>query len=471
MSKRRVLQTCGIGYLMMVVAGCVQYQPRPISAPANLESIESRTLDNPDLATFLRTNQHVSAWPPKSWDVQTLSLVGFYYNPDLAVARADWAVARAAGISAGERPNPNASVGPGFNSTTPASEMTPWILSLDLDFTIETAGKKGYRIAQARQLSQAARLAMASTAWQVRSRVRQSLLDLFEGAETTALLKNQRTLQSAIVGLLDRQLSAGMISPFELTQARIALDTIDLSMHDAARQQAEARAQLADALGVTIRALDGLEFDLVLFRTLPKDLPASDVRRQALLNRPDILGALEAYGASQSALQLEIARQYPDLHLGPGYQMDQSDHKWTLGLSGVLPLFSRNKGPIAEAEARRSQAAAHFTTVQAHAIGEIDRALAAYRAALEKVTATETLIAELQKQERSTKATFDAGEISKLDVNVTQLQLAVIQMARLDALVKAHQALGKLEDAIQRPADLSEWVLTWSPTDQRAVKH
>ena len=470
MSNRRVFLACGVGLLMMVVAGCVRYQPRPLSAPVILDAIESRTLDNSDLATFLRTNQHVSAWPPKSWDLNTLSLVGFYYNPDLDVARADWAVARAAGITAGERPNPNLSVAPSFNSTTPASQVTPWILSLDLDFTIETAGKRGYRIAQARHLSQAARLAIATAAWQVRSRVRQNLLDLFEAAETATLLENQRNLQSTVVALLDRQLAAGAISPFELTQARIALDTIRLAMHDAGRKHVEARAQLADALGVTIRALDGIDFDLDMFRTLPKDLPAPDVRRQALLNRPDILAALETYGASQAALQIEVARQYPDIHLGPGYQLDQTDNKWTLGLSGALPLFNRNRGPIGEAEARRTQAAARFTAVQARVIGEIDRALAAYRATLEKAITTETLVAALQKQERSTKASLDAGEISRLDLNVIQLQLAVIQLARLDARVKAHQALGRLEDAIQRPTDLAEWVSTAPTRDPVAVK-
>ena len=65
---------------------------------------------------------------------------------------------------------------------------------------------------------------------------------------------------------------------------------------------------------------------------------------------------------------------------------------------------------------------------------------------------------------------FDAGEISRLDLNVIQLQLAVIQLARLDALVKAHQALGRLEDAIQRPADLADWVATASPRDPAVVR-
>jgi len=136
----------------------------------------------------------------------------------------------------------------------------------------------------------------------------------------------------------------------------------------------------------------------------------------------------------------------------------------------MLPIFNRNQGAIAEADARRTQAAARFNTTQAHAVGEIDRAVAAYRLALEKAATAEAMVGELQRQERSTRALFDAGEISRLDLNVIQLQLAVIQLARLDALVKAHQALGRLEDAIQRPADLAEWVATASPKEPAVVK-
>ena len=64
-------------------------------------------------------------------------------------------------------------------------------------------------------------------------------------------------------------------------------------------------------------------------------------------------------------LRLEIARQYPDLHLNPGYEFDQADSKWALGLSIELPLLNQNQGPIAEAEARRLESAARFESLQA----------------------------------------------------------------------------------------------------------
>ena len=70
-------------------------------------------------------------------------------------------------------------------------------------------------------------------------------------------------------------------------------------------------------------------------------------------------GALADYAASQSALQLEIAKQYPDLHLGPGYELDQTDNKWSLGISLDLPILNHNQGPVAEAhgEPRRRRRA------------------------------------------------------------------------------------------------------------------
>ena len=240
-------------------------------------------------------------------------------------------------------------------------------------------------------------------------------------------------------------------------------------MHDAARQQAEARVQLATALGVTVRALDGVRLDLDAFEQPTPAVPSSDARQRALVNRPDILGALAEYAASQAALQLEIARQYPDIHLGPGYQMDQTDSKWTLGLASVLPVFTRNRGPIAEAEARRTEVAARFTAVQATALGEIDLALAAYQAALAKAAATDAMLGDLQKQERSARAQYDAGAISRLELDGIQLQFAGSQLARLDAHVRAQQALGQLEDAMQSPASLADWISTTPPKGPAAV--
>src|SRR5206468_88698 len=98
-------------------------------------------------------------------------------------------------------------------------------------------------------------------------------------------------------------------------------------------------------------------------------------QRIGLINRLDVRRGLADYAAAEAELRLEIAKQYPDVHIGPGYQFDQGQNKYAIGVTVELPVFNQNKGPIAEALAHRRQAAAEFVRVQAQAIGQIELAL------------------------------------------------------------------------------------------------
>jgi cobalt-zinc-cadmium efflux system outer membrane protein len=184
-------------------------------------------------------------------------------------------------------------------------------------------------------------------------------------------------------------------------------------------------------------------------------LTAPEVRRDAILNRADVRGALADYAASQSALQLEIAKQYPDLHLGPGYELDQTDNKWSLGVSLDLPVLNHNQGPVAEAMANRATAAAHFLTVQTTAIAEIDSALAGCDAALKKSVTTKMLLDDMQKQLDSVHAQAQAGEVEPLTLANAEAEYATGAQNQLGALIKAQAALGQLEDAVQSPLTLA----------------
>ena len=183
-------------------------------------------------------------------------------------------------------------------------------------------------------------------------------------------------------------------------------------------------------------------------------LATKEVRRRALHSRADILAALADYAASQSALQLEIARQYPDLRLGPGYEYDQGLHKWGLAVgTDFLPVFHRNQGPIAEAQAKREEAAARFLALQAQVMGEIDRALATLAASQEQLRQIEALLETQRQHVQSVEAMVQAGAADQFDLRSAQLEVAMTEVARLEAMVKAQQALGQLEDAMQSPVD------------------
>ncbi len=457
-----ILGLCAAGLL---AAGCAHYHPRPISAASTLDSLESRRLDASDLERYMRDRGGLERAPGEPWDLPSLTFVAFYYSPELDVARARWGVARAGRITAGERPNPMLSVSQGYNSSTPAG-TTPWIPEVVLDIPIETAGKRGIRISEARDLSEAARLDVLSVAWQVRSGVRRAFVDLFVARETGSLLTEQKELQAENVRILELQMAAGEVSANEVTQARIALDQSRLAALEAAQQGEQARVHLAQTVGLPVQALDGVAFSFDGLRHVEGELPANEIRRRALMSRTDILGALSEYEASQEALQLEIAKQYPDLDIGAGYQLDQTDSKWKLGLNLTLPVLNRNRGPIAEAEARRTEAAARFQALQSRVIAEIDGAVVSLGAAAERTTAADALLANLEAREASAESAYRLGQIARLELVASRMEMASGKLARLDALARTQQAKGELEDAMQAPLDVQGWVLE---TPKRSV--
>jgi cobalt-zinc-cadmium efflux system outer membrane protein len=439
----------------LALGACIHYQAQPIDPAQTAQAFAARSLDDPGLRAFVEASVEPppETWPPPAWDLQALTLAAFYFHPDLDVARARWSVAQAGRATAGERPNPSVTGGPGYNTTT--RSPTPWVPFIGFDVPIETAGKRGHRLAEAAHLSEAARLELASTAWQVRSRVRSRVLDLWSASEEKGLREEQQALHDDNVRLLRLQWEAGAISAFELVQARLAADGSRLALRDAERLSAEARVRLAEAVGVPAGTLEGVPFSFGGLDTAPSAASLAGARAQALLSRTDVLAALSTYAATQEALQLEIAKQYPDIHLGPAYEYDQGDDKWTLGIGLTLPILSRNRGAIAEAEARRQEAAATFNALQARALSEIDQALAGYRGARRLQSEAEEIIANLGREEKTARSIFELGEISRSDLVALQLQLGATSLARLEAVTRARQALGALEDALQSPLPAS----------------
>lgn len=437
--------------LMALLAGCANYTPKPLDPSGQQAALESRRLDAPEVRQFFERSlgREFTAWPPKAWDINALTLAAYYFHPDLDRAQAQRLVAEAAIVTAGARPNPTAGVSFQRNMDAPAGQ-SPWTNGLGLDIPIETAGKRDYRIERAGHLAQAAKLREAEAVWHVRSRVRASLLAAYP---TETLVRHQRDLQEGIAKILERRFAVGFASQPDLTQAHLTLNRALLALRENQKRSAENLARLAAAVGVSAAAIDGAAISFDAFEQLPPAaaLPPAEMRRQALLSRPDVLAVLADYEASQSALQLEIAKQYPDISLGPGYLWDAGQVKWSLGLSLVLPLLNRNEGPIAEAKARREEAAATFLAVQAKAIAEVDEALAGYGHAIQMFETADALLQDQQKNERAVAAAFKAGEADRLAWLSAQYQTVTAELARINALSQAQQSLGRLEDALRRP--------------------
>lgn len=398
--------------------------------------------------------------PLKEWGLRELTLSALFFHPQLDIARAQWRTAQAGGITAAQRPNPGIS-GNAQNHSQTDGGVSPWTYGLAIDIPVETAGKRQARIDRAANLTEAARIEIGQNAWQVRSRLLASFIDYNASLHQAHILEEEVKLRTEIVDMLEARFGAGMISSVELGNARLLLQKARQLLEAERGRAPELRAALASNAGLPLQRFNQLaiktsDFDQLLSRkhnqTINRD-SMDDLQQAALLNRLDIRAALARYAAAEARLRLEIARQYPDLVLSPGYSYDQGDRVWSLGLSTLLTLLHRNQGLIAEARSLREVEAAQFEALQAKVIGDLAQIKARYYAALDELDKARQLLQAQQIRIEQTLRQFDAGYADRLELRTTQLENLLAMQNLLTVEYKVQRAAGALEDTLQRPLE------------------
>jgi len=390
------------------------------------------------------TDRRLEARP---WALSELIADATAHHPDIAVARARYDAAVAAIRTAGERPNPTVSLSPQI--ITPYTALIAGTYGVDFDWTFETAGKRNRRLDLAQVRTRTAAAEVVTAIWTVRGGVRRALLDLYAAEERTALLTSAISKQGALLKALDERVAAGAESRQISSQARLLQAQLRIQAAETGRLASDARAALAESMAISVAGLSGLTFTYNAFRETPSTLPD---RQCALTRRADILAALADYAAAEATLRLEVAGQYPDLHLNPGYSLDAGENKWTLGIGLTLPILNHNEGAIGEAEAKRQETAAVFDSVQSRVLADYERSTLAYRAARVTAGSTETLLAEQIAQMDSEKRLLDAGAGDRTTLLSLEVERATTLTARLDAQIEVQSALGAIEEATQTPA-------------------
>lgn len=380
-----------------------------------------------------------------------LTLAAFYYSPALDIARAQWGTAKAGVDVAGAVPNPVLQL-PFEYSSNSTGPGRPYTTGLAFDIPIETAHKRGYRVNQSSRLSDAARLNIGNEAWKVRSQVRDATLGMYGARERIAFLTQKVKDQQQILAMTQKRLAVGDASGPDVHQVVIILTQAQTDLMAAQGALQDAIARLANVIGIPLSALQPVQLDLEEFAQTGTVPPSAEARRMAIFNRADLQSSLAEYEGTQAALQLEIAKQYPDMHIGLGYTYDVGTNKFGLGIPGItLPVFDQNQGGIAQAEAKRTEAAAKTTALQDTIINDLDHALAHYQTSLDALSLSSERLAAARKQLESQAAGFRIGAIDRLALTQFRADFELSQIDHLNGVVAVQQAAGALEDAMQRP--------------------
>jgi cobalt-zinc-cadmium efflux system outer membrane protein len=246
-------------------------------------------------------------------------------------------------------------------------------------------------------------------------------IDVLEAKAKLALAReNLETLQQ-LVDLNQRRLTSGAIAPLEATRSRVAMLQYRSNVRTAELTLTQARLRLLPLVG----AKPGdppIDIDDVLTARPPENPPIlSDLQATARAKRPDVMAARAEQARSQADLRLQIGQSKIDYSVGTEYRRQQGvagkGNMLGFFVSAPLPVFNRNQGEIARAQADQVRTRQAAAAVDIDVNTEVTSAFREFESSRRLLIEIEQDLLEPARSARSgTAYTYQAGATSLLDV-------------------------------------------------------
>ncbi len=450
MQRGRFFSAIACGAVAIALSACVEAPPIALDPEARAARLEARSLTDPDVNAALNK---AGLGAGTNWTLDRLTAAAWSLRPDFARAAADVLAADAAEHAAGQLQNPTFSFDPQYLYDNASGNISPWTLAASLGFTIETGGKRGIRVAQSRAETDVRRWQLAEAAWKMRQDIRKALTARLVAQSALTLTRREAMLRQSFSIWVENALRFGAVGQPERLSAVTTLAQAQTAARTATGDAAAADATLALAVGVTTRNFPFTSLAPLETEALPEpemlDMPT--LRAAALTNRLSLRRALAEYHVTEQALRMEVAKQYPDVSFGPGYVYDKGDRGVTLTLGFTLPLFHGARAVIDQALAARAKAAVQFNLEQSQALNEIETGSVRYAAAYAAWIEAKNAEAASRKAAEAADNRLAMGSADRSEVLTASLAQVAVERATLNALRAALEALGTIEDSVQRP--------------------
>jgi outer membrane protein, heavy metal efflux system len=221
----------------------------------------------------------------------------------------------------------------------------------------------------------------------------------------------------------------------------------------ASRNVADVRATLAGVLAVPPAALRGVELTSapVAGCAWADSLGGDSVAALAVTRRAEVAHALAEYAAAEARVRSEVARQRPDLELGPGFVWDQGVHRWSLLFALPALLGFRNRAAIEAAESARSAAAVRVREAQEEVLAQAAEAVEHCRGVSDELAVADSIGATTERLSALARGAYERGETGRLE-------LARAELALLRARSAGREVRRRLEGAgLALEAVTAEW--------------
>ncbi len=440
--------------LALACLGCVRYEPRPLDPASHPAELGRRSLDDSALVAAVaryagRPDVESGRWTDRQLAVAALSL-----RSDLPRLRAEWRAARAAALAAGARPGVGVT-GEVEQRVGGRDDGSPWVVGLGALFTLELGGKRGARLQTARAEAALAETRLLAAAWDAVTGTRRAAAELAGAAAELRDAHQEIRLLEAVQELERARYAEAALGTSELARTSTEIQEARLALAGVEHRVLDARAALAAALAVPSRAVAALAPAMTASPecTSPDTLAGDSLIGAALTRRMEISSALGGYALAESRVRLEVARQFPDLELGPGFIWDQGVHRWTLALALPAVLGRRNRPAIRHAEVEREVAGLRVAEVQDSVLADVESAMLGCRGEALEVAAADSVVAAAKRLVERDRAAYERGESSRLEPARSELLLVRAERARRAAGRRGLLAAIRLDRALGGPLD------------------
>jgi outer membrane protein, heavy metal efflux system len=394
--------------------GCQSYHSRPLDLPAHAESWHARRAADAAIQRFAERpdpgdvpGERRVFDPADGLSLEEAETVALVFNPDLRLARLHAGVARALADHAGLWEDPVFQVD---ILHILESVSKPWIFSPGIALTLPLSGRLNIEWERAAASLRAELLRVAEAEWTVQRELRETW-----AAWTALQLKVDET--ERLIDTLHRLVEATsmLVDAGEMLRTQAALFAIERGqrLQDDRRIAAElvqVELQLKQIMGLSPDAAVEL---IPGIHGLAESVSPEDSWEAAALaaRNPTLLRMGTEYQAAEESLREQIARQYPDLVIGPAYESDQGQSRIGL-LGGIsLPVFNRNRRGIAEAEAQRELARGSFEVAAERLLADLAATEAHLRSLRDQRQYVEQdLVPQIDRQIADARRLLELGE-------------------------------------------------------------
>ncbi len=342
-----------------------------------------------------------------------------------------------------------------LNLTTPGPSGSTSDLTFGATQLVELGGKRDGRIRAAAAGLSAARGQLSFTRVDADATVIKAYAAAAAADENARLTRESAAALQRSATIAEARFAAGEISAAERDQTRVAAGRFAADARAAESAAAQARVALQVLLGEpapdgNLRLSDDLaSLSRLVLAAAAAPAPGHDLT--ALDARGDVQSARAMAEQAKAQADLQHAARVPDLTLSVQYESDRPDNPNTLGagVSIPLPLFDRNQGGIAAAEAARDQAEREARRVRAQAAADLAAARVALAAAIDRRRLLHDELLPRAESVRSTVAfSYEKGLASLLELLEAERSLNDVRLAELASESEAVSAAADVAAAL-----------------------